>query len=132
MKKFLALLGLAVLSASVSAQATNAVSLTDAQIRAIAIANVNIQTSSTGKSATTLNTTSRPAPSKMGTMAKAVTKDEGASIWVTQNMNLMIQQQKVEIQINKADGKVLKTIVNGQEQNTPMIRPRSSPRTTPT
>ena len=34
-------------------------------------------------------------------------------------MDLTIQKQKVEIQINKADGKVLKTIVNGQEQNTP-------------
>ena len=56
---------------------------------------------------------------KLGTMTKAVTKDEGTAIWVTQNMDLMIQKQKVEVLMNKADGKVLKMIVNGKEQAAP-------------
>lgn len=56
---------------------------------------------------------------KLGTMTKAVTKDEGTAIWVTQNMDLLIQKQKVEVLMNKADGKILKMIVNGKEQTVP-------------
>lgn len=55
----------------------------------------------------------------LGTMTKAVTKDEGTTLWLKEDMNLSIQQQKVEVQINKADGKILKLIVNGQEQAVP-------------
>ncbi|MGK5084904.1 hypothetical protein WDW37_16575 [Bdellovibrionota bacterium FG-1] len=56
---------------------------------------------------------------KLGTMVKSVTQDDGATIWITQNMDLMIQKQKVEMQMNKADGKILKMIVNGKEQQIP-------------
>ena len=54
-----------------------------------------------------------------GTMTKTVTKDEGDTLWFSQDMNLIITNQKAEIQINKADGKVLKIIVGGQEQQIP-------------
>jgi opacity protein-like surface antigen len=120
MKKFLALLGLAVLSASVTAQAAHVVSLTDGQIRSIALSTlspfdlINWKVGDTAQYDVTVGSFG-----KMGTMVKSVTKDEGTSIWMEENMNLTVQQQKVEVQINKADGKVLKTIVNGQEQTTP-------------
>ncbi len=55
----------------------------------------------------------------IGTLDKSVSKDEGTALWLTQQMNVMIQNQKVETLINKADGKVLKMIVNGKEQAIP-------------
>ena len=54
-----------------------------------------------------------------GTNVKSVTSDEGTSIWVRQNMDLMVQKQVVDIQMNKADGKILKMLVNGKEQAVP-------------
>ncbi|OFZ02147.1 MAG: hypothetical protein A2070_04820 [Bdellovibrionales bacterium GWC1_52_8] len=56
---------------------------------------------------------------KMGTNVKTVTKDEGTSIWLTQDLNLSGQKQLAEAQISKADGKILKLIVNGKEQEIP-------------
>lgn len=56
---------------------------------------------------------------KMGTNVKTVTKDEGEALWVLQDMNLSAQKQKVEALISKTDGKILKLIVNGQEQQVP-------------
>ena len=120
MKKFIALLGLALLTSGVSAQAAHVVSLTDAQVRSIALSNlapfdlINWKVGDNAQYDVTVGSFG-----KMGTSTKTVTKDEGTSLWVEQNMDLSIQKQKVEIQISKADGKVLKTIVNGQEQTTP-------------
>ncbi len=54
-----------------------------------------------------------------GTMAKYVAKDEGASLWVNSDVSIMGQAQKAQMQISKADGKVLKLIVNGKEQTPP-------------
>jgi hypothetical protein len=54
-----------------------------------------------------------------GTMTKVVTKDEGNALWFKQEINLSIQNQVVEILINKADGKVLKMIRNGKEEQVP-------------
>ncbi len=54
-----------------------------------------------------------------GTMVKSVTKDEGTAIWVTEDMNMMIQKSNVQVLINKADGKVLKMIQDGQEKPVP-------------
>lgn len=56
---------------------------------------------------------------KLGTMTKTVTKDEGTSLWFRQQMALMTQNEVIDIQINKADGKILKMIRNGQEQQIP-------------
>ena len=56
---------------------------------------------------------------KLGVMNKSVTKDEGTAIWVTNSADLMGQKQVVEALINKADGKILKLIQNGQEQQIP-------------
>jgi hypothetical protein len=55
----------------------------------------------------------------MGTMTKSVTSGDDTTLWIEEDMSLMGQTEKVQIQMNRADGKVLKTIVNGQEQNTP-------------
>lgn len=118
MKKFL--LGLAVLSASVSAQAANIVVLSDAQFRTIAISSISPLDLINWKVGDTLTyDVTVGSFGKMGTSTTSVTKDDGATIWMEENMDLSIQKQKVEMQINKADGKVLKTIVNGQEQTTP-------------
>jgi hypothetical protein len=54
-----------------------------------------------------------------GSMKKAVTKDEGTALWVTNDLDIVIQKQKVEMLINKADAKILKMLVNGQEQQIP-------------
>jgi len=55
----------------------------------------------------------------LGTNTKSVTKDEGTAIWMRQEMKLMSQNEVVEALINKADGKLLKLIRNGQEQSIP-------------
>jgi len=54
-----------------------------------------------------------------GLMDKEVTKDEGTAFWLTSNVDLMGQKQKIEALIRKADGKTLKLLVNGQEQEIP-------------
>ncbi len=54
-----------------------------------------------------------------GSMDKEVTKDEGTAFWLTSNVDLMGQKQKIEALIRKADGKTLKLLVNGEEQEIP-------------
>lgn len=54
-----------------------------------------------------------------GQMVKSVTKDEGSALWIKQQINLANQNEVVETLLNKADGKVLKMIRNGQEQPLP-------------
>lgn len=56
---------------------------------------------------------------KIGSMVKSVTKDEGTSIWLTQNIALQSQKELVEVLFNKADGKILKMIRNGSEMQIP-------------
>ena len=51
-----------------------------------------------------------------GTMVKSVTKDEGTAIWVHQDMDLSVQKDVSDILINKADAKILKYIHNGKEE----------------
>ena len=55
----------------------------------------------------------------LGNNVKSVTKDEGTAIWMRQDMKMMSQNEVVEVLINKADGKLLKMIRNGQEQSIP-------------
>lgn len=54
-----------------------------------------------------------------GSSYKEVTKDEGAAIWVTQEVNLLIQKQKIEMLLNKADGQILRMIQDGKEVAVP-------------
>ena len=58
-----------------------------------------------------------------GTMAKSVTKDENdGTLWFNETIDLVIQKQSVDVQIDKTTAKILKELVNGQEQtvdNTP-------------
>lgn len=54
-----------------------------------------------------------------GSMNKEVTSDEGTAFWLTSNVDLMGQKQKIEALIRKADGKTLKLLVDGKEQEIP-------------
>jgi len=58
-----------------------------------------------------------------GTMVKAVTKSDDTTITMTQDIDLTIQKQKVEAVISRADGKILKLTVNGQDQAIPDDKP---------
>jgi hypothetical protein len=53
---------------------------------------------------------------KLGTLTKTASSEEGAALWVTQEIKILGQKQVVGILINRADGKILKTIINGKEQ----------------
>jgi len=55
----------------------------------------------------------------LGSMVKKVTKDEGTAIWVQQDVNIIIQKQKIEMLISKVDGKILKMLLDGKEQAIP-------------
>lgn len=59
----------------------------------------------------------------IGSMVKTVTKEEGAAVWVHQEANLAIQKDTTDILMNRADGKVLKVIHNGKEENAPDDKP---------
>jgi len=52
-----------------------------------------------------------------GSGTKEATKEEGNAIWLVTDMSILGQNQKSEALINRADGKVLKLIVNGKEEN---------------
>lgn len=119
MKKLLAVLGFAVLSTSFTAQAINVVSLSDVQIQSIAVSTITPYDLINWKVGDTASYKIDLGGFLKGSSVKTVTQDEGTALWVVQNMDLMIQKQKVEILISKADGKVLKTIVNGKEQTMP-------------
>lgn len=54
-----------------------------------------------------------------GSSNKTVTKDEGKAIWLQQTMKIFNKNEVIDALINKADGKVLKLIRNGQEQQIP-------------
>jgi hypothetical protein len=56
---------------------------------------------------------------KVGTMVKTANKDEGATIWLHQDINLQGQKEIVDVQFNKADAKVLKVLRNGKETQLP-------------
>lgn len=60
---------------------------------------------------------------KLGTLYKAVTKDEGDALWMVQDMDMKSQREKVEILIRKSDAVVLRVIRNGKEQELPKEEP---------
>ena len=51
-----------------------------------------------------------------GTVEKAATKEEDAGIWLTTDAKTPMGNQKIEALVSKANGKILKLIVDGQEQ----------------
>ena len=51
-----------------------------------------------------------------GTVQKTATKEEEGGIWIETNAKTPLGNEKVETLISRADGKILKLIVNGQEQ----------------
>lgn len=54
-----------------------------------------------------------------GTIKAEVTQDTGTGFWFVQEIDLMIQKQKVETLINKTNGQIEKVLINGQEQEIP-------------
>lgn len=56
---------------------------------------------------------------KIGTSSKSVTKDEGEALWFQQTMKIAGRTETVEALIRKSDGKIIKLIRNGQEQQIP-------------
>lgn len=55
-----------------------------------------------------------------GTIDSFVREDVGDALWMQQDANLgFLGKQKVEVLFNKADGRVLKMLVNGEEQQPP-------------
>jgi hypothetical protein len=55
----------------------------------------------------------------IGNSIKSVTKDEGTAIWLRQEVTAMNQKEIVDTLLNKADGRILKMVRNGQEQSIP-------------
>ncbi|MBI3017989.1 MAG: hypothetical protein HYY62_08400 [Deltaproteobacteria bacterium] len=51
-----------------------------------------------------------------GTVKKTATKEEEGAIWIETNAKTPLGDERVETLISRADGKILKLIVNGQEQ----------------
>jgi hypothetical protein len=126
MKKILVIVGLAALMAASAAQAeenllaafTNPSVIVNSQDESVLGYLINWKVGDGANYNVTM--AQLPIP---GTMTKAVTKDENdGTLWFNETIDLMIQKQSVDIQIDKTSGKVLKEIVNGQEQtvdNTP-------------
>ena len=54
-----------------------------------------------------------------GSMVKTVSKEEGAAVWLHQDINIMGQKQTADVLFNRADGKILKMLQNGQEIQIP-------------
>lgn len=54
-----------------------------------------------------------------GTMKMSVREITADGIWMVQDVDLMIQKQKVEVLIDPNNGQIKKMIVNGQEQAPP-------------
>lgn len=55
----------------------------------------------------------------LGKNVKVVTQDEGTALWLRQTLSLMGRNEVIDALINKADGKILKLVRNGQEQPVP-------------
>ena len=51
-----------------------------------------------------------------GSVQKTATKEEEGAIWIETNAKTPLGNEKVETLISRSDGKILKLIVNGQEQ----------------
>lgn len=54
-----------------------------------------------------------------GTMKMSVREIGADGIWMVQDVDLMIQKQKIEALIDPANGQIKKMLVNGQEQEVP-------------
>lgn len=54
-----------------------------------------------------------------GSVKKSVVKDEETSLWLKVEAKIPFGEQNIDIQIRKSDGKVLKIIINGNEQSNP-------------
>lgn len=66
----------------------------------------------------TLSVSIGPMPN-IGSMVQTVASEEGNAIWVHQDLDLKVQKQKIQMLLSRADGTVLKLLVNGQEQSVP-------------
>jgi hypothetical protein len=55
-----------------------------------------------------------------GTMVQSVIADEDTSLWMRQVFKILRQTQTIDVQLNKADGKILKVLQNGQQVENPL------------
>ncbi len=58
-----------------------------------------------------------------GSMKMYVREITADGVWMVQDVDLMIQKQKVEVLLDQATGQVKKMLVNGQEQQAPSSNP---------
>lgn len=56
---------------------------------------------------------------KFGSMVKSVSKEEGDTIWLHQEVDLKFQKQIVDIQMSRVDGHIIKMIQDGKEVQIP-------------
>ncbi|MGK5088083.1 hypothetical protein WDW86_11045 [Bdellovibrionota bacterium FG-2] len=117
MKKFFAVLGLALVSVQGFASSLNDVAWNDFFMTSLTASIQDVINWKVGD--TSSFDVAAGSFGKMGTMVKSVTKDEGTALWLHQDMNLSVQKQVADVLINKADGKILKMIVDGKEQAIP-------------
>ncbi|MCM2277607.1 MAG: hypothetical protein NDJ89_05980 [Oligoflexia bacterium] len=118
MKRFLAVLGMAVFSINASADTLILPTITPEMISAMnTVAPMNLINWKVGDQATF--DVSAGAFGKLGKMVKEVTREEGNAIWIHQNIDLGFQKDVSDILMSRADGKILKFIHNGKEEAIP-------------
>ncbi len=54
-----------------------------------------------------------------GKSENSVREETATGFWMVQDVDLMIQKQKIEALVNKTNGQIEKLLVNGQEQSLP-------------
>ncbi len=120
MKSILASAFMLVASSAFAGTVNLPAALTQAQINAITLGNVRASDVINWKVGDNANyQVSAGSFGKLGTMSQSVTKDEGAALWVKTETKLTIQNDTAEMLLNKADGKVLKYVHNGKEEQLP-------------
>ncbi len=54
-----------------------------------------------------------------GTMEMKVREEVTEGFWLEQNVDMMIQKQKIEMLVDKTNGQILQLLVNGEKQSIP-------------
>lgn len=116
MKKFFGFVAAAIVGLSLSAQA-NTLNPADLQVATQVMAQLNAGLNWHVGDKASYNVSL--GGFLKGTMNAEVTQDTGTGFWFTQDIDLMIQKQKVETLINKSNGQIEKMKVNGQDQEVP-------------
>jgi len=123
MKKLLAVLGFAMVvnagAVALASESTDALRNVNLAIAGLKLASVQPLDLINWKVGDTASYTLDAGMLGTGTMVKTANKEEGDAIWVHQEISIAGQQQTVDTLINRADGKILKLIENGQDTAVP-------------